>query len=238
MRQRRGDVWFAGAMTAGLLLATGGPAAAREGAFTPVLLGNGPSFCGPCEPGPVVTRAAPDSAVVALRYRWSAEARGFELVSKEEVGVTDRQGELRFRLEQGKASLDKVEVWVDGALSDGFLFLTNGGCSGPLLCPLPRRVHALVNASAFLPGQGVTVTVAGAEPGGVLEVAPEEYVEDGDAAHWVPAGDPIQVDVDAHGHATAVLEAAGPGVYRAIAYDRETGEESSFALFEVSDSPR
>jgi hypothetical protein len=240
MNERGRAVWFTGALMLGVGVLSAGPAQAQDKftvGFTPVLAGNGPSFCGPCEPTPVVTRAAPQSPVVALRYRWSAETRHFALISKQEVGATDHQGELRFTLEQGKASLDKVAVVVGGRRSDGFLFLTNGGCSGPNLCPLPRRYHIAVNASAFLPGQHVVAAVSGAAPGQVVDVSHEAYVEDGEEPYWVPVSEPLVAEVDALGHAAATLEAVDPGVYRVIARDRETGEESSFALFEVS-TPR
>jgi hypothetical protein len=128
-----------------------------------------------------------------------------------------------------------VVVWVKDGLSDGFVFESSDGCAGPRLCPVPRRFHAFVNASAFLPGQPVMTTVTGAIPGGVLDVVLEEFVQDGDVRQWIPTGKPIPVEVDGHGHGTAILEAAGPGVYRAVARDRETGEESGAPLFEVGE---
>jgi hypothetical protein len=223
---------------AGSLLAAAEPSSAREIAFNPVLVGNGTSFCGPCQPGPTVLHGAPNSPVVALRYRWSADWRGFALVGKDEVGYTDHQGELHFTLEQGEGSLDKVVVAVGGAISNAALFLTNGGCSGPRLCPLPARVHAFANASAYLAGGPVLATITGAAPGAVVEIAQEQYVEDGDRPYWVPTGEPRRVEADALGQATAILEGAGPGVHRVIARDRETGEESSFGLYEVLEGVR
>jgi hypothetical protein len=234
MNEGMRGVWAKAAMLA-LILAGAIPSAATAAVFGPVLMGYAGPYCGPCQPTPVVTRAAPNSSVVALRYRWSAAERRFEAISKDEVGVTDHQGELRFTLPQGKGSVDKVSVWVGGVPSDQLLFLTRYGCAGPRLCPLPRRFHALANASAFLPGQAVLVTVGWVEPGRVLEVVQEEYLEDGDAQYWIPTGRPIPAEVDGLGHATVIAEAAGPGVYRVIARDRETGEESGFSLFEVGE---
>jgi hypothetical protein len=234
MKECMRGVWSKAAMLA-LLVAGTIPSAAEAAVFGPVLVGHAGPYCGPCQPTPVVARAAPNSPVMAVRYRWSAVARRFEPISKDEVGVTDHQGELRFTLPQGKGSVDKVSVWVGGVPSDQLLFLTRYGCAGPRLCPLPRRFHALANASAFLPGQAVLVTVGRADPGRVLEVVQEEYLEDGDAQYWIPTGRPVAGEVDGLGHATVMLEAAGPGVYRVIARDPETGEESGFSLFEVSE---
>ena len=223
-----------GAAMLGLILAGAIPTAAQAGAYGPVLIGNGPSFCGPCEPGPTVTRAAPNSAVTALRYRWSVSAQRFELVAKLEVGFTDHQGELRFGLEQGPGSVDKVAVWVGDVLSEGFIFQTAPeGCGGPRLCPLPRRYHARTNATWYMPGQPVYGTVIGAARGTRLDFVQEEYVEDGEAQLWIPTGEPVSAEVDAIGQATVILEAASTGVYRVIARDRETGEESGATLFEV-----
>jgi hypothetical protein len=239
MSEQRRVSWFASAAMAGLSLAAV-PAEAREpGAFfTPVLTGNGGAFCGPCEPTPVLTSATPYATVVALRYRWSAAARGFELVSEEKAGVTDHQGELRFTVQQGEGSLDKLQVVVGRVPSDPFLFLTTGGCSGPYLCPLPRRLHALANASAYAPGGTVIATVRGAAAGAAVEVTQEEYIEEGEAPLWIPVSKPVTAVVDAHGHATALFEAPGPGVYRVIARDPESGDESSFSLYEVTDARR
>jgi hypothetical protein len=235
-RSTRGIV-LSGAV-AGLLAGAGEPALAREVAFNPVLVGNGTSFCGPCQPGPTVLHAAPNSPVVALRYRWSAEWNGFALVAKDEVGYTDHQGELRFTLEQGEAALDKVVVAVGGALSNAALFLTNGGCSGPRLCPLPFRLHAFASLSAYLAGGPVLATITGAAPGSTLDITQEQYVDDGDRPYWVPVTRPRATAADALGHAVAIFQGAGPGVYRLIARDRETGEESSFALYEVLEGVR
>jgi hypothetical protein len=241
MGKETGSVVFLGAV-AGLLLASAVPASARElpaaGSFNPVLVANGTSFCGPCEPAPVILHAQPDSAVVALRYRYSAAWGSFELVAKDQVGATDHQGELRFTLPQGERSLDKVVVVVGDVVSNGILFLTNGGCTGPQLCPLPFRLHAFANASAYLAGAAVVTTVTGAAPGSVLEIAQERYVEEGDYPQWIPTGRPVVAEADALGRATVTLEGAGPGVFRAIARDRETGEESSFALYEVLEGVR
>lgn len=222
----------AGAAVLGLMLAGALPAAAQV-PFGPVLFVNGPSFCGPCEPAPILTRAAAYSSVVALRYRWSSTAHRFELVSKQEVGVTDHQGELRFGLPNGPGSVDKVHVYVGGVLSEGILFESVEGCAGPRLCPSPRRYHARLNANAFLPGQQVVATVVGAPRGSRLDFAQEEYVEDGGTSFWIPVGEPISSEVNAIGQATVILEAADAGVYRVVARDRETGEESGPALFEV-----
>ena len=127
MLQRKLSVWVSVALAAGALLAGADPSWARE-AGAPVLAGGtGGPYCGPCEPRPLVTRAAPGSTVVALRYRWSADARSFELVSEEKVGVTDEQGELQFTVPQGEGSLDKVVVSTGGALSEPFLFVTRAG---------------------------------------------------------------------------------------------------------------
>jgi hypothetical protein len=237
MKRRARGIVLSGAV-AGLLAGAGEPASAREGAFNPVLVGNGTSFCGPCQPGPKVLHAPPDSPVVALRFRWSAADGAFALVAKLEVGTTDHQGELGFRLEQGEGSLDKVVVMVGGAFSNPTLFLTNGGCSGPRLCPLPFRLHAFANASVYLGGDPVVASVTGAEPGRVLAISQEQYVEEGDDPHWVPTARPVLTETDALGQATVVLEGAGRGVFRLIARDRETGEESSFALYEVLEGVR
>lgn len=236
MTRRKRHVWVQAAVVAAAIASTAAASAAEDRGFAPLLLGNGPAFCGPCEPAPLLTGAAPGAPVVALRYRWSAKAHAFELASAREVGATDDRGELRFGLEQGQG-LDKVVVEAGDSRSDGVLFLTNGDCGGPLLCPLPIRVHVAANASAYEPGQGVVITVSGGEPGRVLDVSQEEYVAEGDSSRWVPVGEAASVRVDAHGHAAATVEAASPGVYRAIARDRETGEESGIALFEV-DAPR
>jgi hypothetical protein len=233
MQGRKLSVWVAGVLAAGALLAGAEPSWAREAGGGPVLAGGtGGPYCGPCEPRPLVTRAAPGTAVVALRYRWSTEARSFDLVSEEKVGVTDEQGELQFTVPQGEGSLDKVVVSTGGAFSEPFLFVTVAGCAGPRLCPLPRRLHAFANASAYLPGQPAVVTVSGAEPGSALVIVQEEYAGDGE--YWRPAGEPALVNVDALGHAVAVLKTAEPGAFRVVARDRETGEESDFGLFEVN----
>jgi hypothetical protein len=224
---------FSGAAAAALLLAAG-PSSAEALTGAPVVAGiAGDPYCGPCEPRPLVTRAAPETTVVAQRYRWSPKARAFELISEDKVGVTDEQGELRFTVPQGEGSLDKVVVSAGGAASDGFIFLTRAACSGPRLCPLPRQFHAFANAAAYLPGQRVVVTVTGAEPGRLLDFALEQYAGDDEA--WPPAADPVKASVDVLGHAVAVFKAPEPGAYRAIARDRETGEESGSWLFEVNE---
>lgn len=233
---RRG-LFSGGMVVAALVVAAADPSAAKD-AFTPVLAANGPIFCGPCEPSPVVTRAAPESPVVVHRYRWAPEARSFQLVGGGEVGTTDHQGELRFTVPNAKDSLDKIVVSVGDLRSSGMIFLTNGGCGGPLLCPMPRPIHAVTNASAYLSGQAVFVTVTGAQPGTILDIVQEEYVVDGDVAQWIPTREPFAAEVDPLGRATVIQEAAWPGVYRAIARDRATGAESSFALYEVAEGVR
>jgi hypothetical protein len=234
MMKAKRDVWFPGAvMGAALFLATGASPASAAG-FGAVLTGpGGGPFCGPCEPTPVLTRATPDSAVLALRYRWASAAGRFELVGKDEVGVTDHQGELRFALRQGPGSVDKVVVLVGGAVSNAFVFESADGCGGPQLCPLPRRFHAFVAFSSYLPGQAVIGTVSGADRGRVLAFAQESYLQEGDTGVWIPTGKPVFAEVDAVGQATVLFQAGDPGVYRVIARDPETGEESGTALFEV-----
>jgi hypothetical protein len=234
MMKRQRGVWFSGVVMAAALLFAARPSPAQDG-FGAVLTGNGGALCGPCRPMPVLTHAAPGSPVIALRYRWSAEARSFQPISKEYVGVTDDQGELRFGLKQGESSLDKVVVRVGGALSEGVLFVTHGECAGPRLCPLPRRYYAMLNASRYLTGQAVVVTVSGATPGQVLEFAIEEYVPEGSSESWLPASKPFTAEVDAQGQATVIVDAPGPGVYRGIARDLATGEESGFSVLEVND---
>jgi hypothetical protein len=234
---------FAGAMAAAVMTMGAGPAVGQEltrygkytfgDVFNPVLLGNGPSFCGPCEPGPTVTQAAPHTAVLAARYRWSLAEGRFVSLGVEEVGATDHQGELRFKLPNAEDALDRVIVSVGGQPSNAILFLTTAACGGPRLCPLPRRLHAFTNLTQYLPGQDVYVTLTGATRGSVLDIAHEAYVGEGDGGIWVPVGDPHRVEVDPLGRATVIVSAADPGVYRAVARDRETGEESSVALFEV-----
>jgi hypothetical protein len=230
-----------------LSAAVAGPAAAWEmfpgdpfpgGVPSPILIGNGTNLCGPCEPGPVVLQGAPGSVVTALRYRWSPELRGFQPVDRQEVGVTDHQGELRFGLEQGRASVDKVIVAIADGTSNTILFLTHGACPGPRLCPGPVAMHTFANSSRYLPGQPVVVTLTGARPGSVLEIAQEEYAgeEDGGSV-WIP-GEAIRVEVDALGGATAFFRAPELGVFRALGRDPETGLESSFALYEVAEGGR
>jgi hypothetical protein len=233
VERKRGGAWFTSAAIAGVVLAAG-PVAAQDGGYRALLTGNGGALCGPCEPAPMVTCAPPDSPVVALRYRWSADAARFELISEQEVGVTDERGELRFRLEQG-AGVDKIAVRVGDVLSDGFVFETHGECAGPRLCPLPRRFHVFANASAYLRGQAVVATVSGGAPGRLLDVTAEQYVGKGEGGYWIPAGKPVLATVDAGGHATAGLRAGGPGAYRVVARDLETGEESGVSLFEVGE---
>jgi len=216
------------------------PSAAWEmfpGGPSPVLIGNGTALCGPCEPTPLVVQGSAGSAVVALRYRWSPELRSFQGVSAQEVGVTDHQGELRFSLEQGEASVDKVIVAIADGTSNTILFLTHGACPGPRLCPGPVAMHAFANSSRYLPGQPVVVTLTGARPGSVLEIAQEEYAGEDGGSVWIP-GEAIRVEVDALGGATAFFRAPELGVFRAMGRDPETGLESSFALYEVTEGGR
>jgi hypothetical protein len=238
--KQRAVVWSVSAAVA-LWAAAVTSAAAGElfpGRFSqgPVLIGNGTALCGPCQPTPVVIQGAAGSAVVAVRHRWSTELRSFQHVSTQEVGVTDHQGELRFSVEQAKASLDRLVVAVADGTSNTILFLTHGACAGPRLCPGPVPIHAFANSWRYLPGQGVVVTVTGARPGTVLEIAQEEYAGEDDGSVWIP-GEATHGEVDALGAATVVLPAPGPGVYRALARDPETGQESTFALYEVTEEP-
>lgn len=238
--KQRAVVWSLSAAVA--LCSAADPAAARElfpGGFSPgpVLIGNGTALCGPCQPTPVVVQGAAGSAVVAVRHRWSPELRSFQHVGTQEVGVTDHQGELRFSVEQGKASLDRLVVAVADGTSNTILFLTHGACVGPRLCPGPVPIHAFANSWRYLPGQGVVVTVTGARPGSVLEVAQEEYAGEDGGSVWIP-GEATHGEVDALGTATVVLRAPEPGVYRALARDPETGQESAFALYEVTEGGR
>lgn len=115
----RGGLFSGAVVAAGLFLAAAEPALAQDG-YAPVLFGNGAAFCGPCEPAPTVTRAAPGTAVIAHRYRWSAEERTFQPVGVGEVGVTDHQGELRFAVPNAESALDKIVVSV------GELLLSTG----------------------------------------------------------------------------------------------------------------
>jgi hypothetical protein len=230
-QQRPGLVWLSGVMAVGAMLA-GSLSSAAEFAG-PVLVGaGGGAYCGPCEPAPLVTRALPETAVVALRYRWSLETRTFQLLSEEKVGVTDQQGELRFTVAQGEGSVDKVVVSAGGLISEGFVFQTRGACAGPRLCPGPAPIHTFTNAVSYLPGRPVVVTAIGGEPGHVVDVALEEYA--GEDA-WAPVALPVGATVDALGHAVASFKAPSIGVYRAIVRDRETGQESGFGLFEVNE---
>src|SRR6185503_5211772 len=108
----------------------------------------------------------------------------------------------------------------------------HGACVGPRLCPGPVPIHAFANSWRYLPGQPVVVTVTGLRPGSVVQIAQEEYAGEDGGSVWIP-GEATRGEVDALGTATVFLGAPGPGVYRALARDLETGQESTFALYEV-----